>query len=88
MDPLPIGLPPFPGKWSMTWRFDKLGIDPARIETMHGAYDKACASLGRSPVPDRINEILVIKIVELSKTENDTDRFCEKVLNYCRNSGT
>jgi hypothetical protein len=77
-----------PGRWNMPWRFDKLGIDPARIETMHRAYESACASLGLSPVPDRINEILVIKIIELSKTENDPDRLCEKALDYYRNSGT
>jgi hypothetical protein len=33
-------------------------------------------------VPDRINEILVIKIVELSQTERDPDGLCEKVFAY------
>jgi hypothetical protein len=66
----------------MPWRFDQLGIQPARIEAMHGAYEKACAALGLSPVPHRINEILVTKIMELSETEHDPDRLCEKVLAY------
>jgi hypothetical protein len=66
----------------MPWRFDKLGIEPARIGAMHAAYEKACTSLGLSLVPDRINEILVTKIVELSQTERDADRLCEKVLAY------
>jgi hypothetical protein len=59
------------GDTGMPWRFDKLGIDPARIKVMHRAYAKACASLDLSPVPDRINEFLVLKIVELSTYEND-----------------
>ena len=62
----------------MPWRFDQLGIEPAQIGAMHAAYEKACTSLG----PDRINEILVTKIVELSQTERDADRLCEKVLAY------
>jgi hypothetical protein len=66
----------------MPRRFDKLGIEPARIETMHRAYEKACASLGLSPVPDRINEILITKFVDLAKTEQDPDRLCEKLLAY------
>jgi hypothetical protein len=49
---------------------------------MHGAYEKTCAALGLSPVPDRINQILVTKIMELAKTEQDPDRLCEKVLAY------
>jgi hypothetical protein len=66
----------------MPWRFDRLTIDPARIGVMHGAYEKTCAALGLSPVPDRINQILVTKIMELAKTEQDPDRLCEKVLAY------
>jgi hypothetical protein len=66
----------------MPWRFDELGIEPARIEAMHGANEKARAALGLSPVLDRINELLVIKIVELSRTEQDPKRLCEKVLPY------
>ena len=66
----------------MPWRFDELGIEPARIEAMHTAYRKACAALGLSPMTDRINEILVTKIVELGKTEGDPDRLCERVLAY------
>jgi hypothetical protein len=57
----------------MPRRFDKLEIEPAQIGAMHAAYEKACTSLGLSPVPDRINEILVTKIVELSQTERATD---------------
>jgi hypothetical protein len=38
----------------MPWRFDKLGIEPARIGAMHAAYETACTSLGLSLVPDRI----------------------------------
>jgi hypothetical protein len=66
----------------MPRRFDKLEIEPAQIGAMHAAYEKACTSLGLSPVPDRINEILVTKIVELSQTERDPDRLSEKVLAY------
>jgi hypothetical protein len=71
----------------MPWRFDQLRIDPSRIEAMHRAYEMACAALGLSPVPDRINELLVTKIVELSATENDPDRLCEEALTYYRRSG-
>ena len=39
----------------MPWRFDKLGIDSARIGAMHAAYERACALLDLSPVPDRID---------------------------------
>jgi hypothetical protein len=70
----------------MPWRFDRLGIDPTRIDAMHRAYDKACAALDLSPVPDRINEILVTKIIELGQTEWDPDKLCETVLAYYRNS--
>jgi hypothetical protein len=51
---------------------------------MHLAYEKACAVLELSPLPDQINEILVTKIVEFSKTEDDPDRLCERVLAYYR----
>jgi hypothetical protein len=61
--------------------------EPPRLEAMHRAYDMACASLGLSPVPDRINELLVTKIVELSATERDADRLCEEALAYYRRSG-
>jgi hypothetical protein len=71
----------------MPWRFDKLGIDPARIEAMHKAYEKACVALGLSPVPDRINELLVTKIVELSSDESDPDRICAEALSFYRRSG-
>jgi hypothetical protein len=52
---------------------------------MHRAYEKACASLGLAPMSDRINE-MVTKIVELSKTEGDPDRLCERVLAYYRST--
>jgi hypothetical protein len=71
----------------MPWRFDKLGIEPARIQAMHTAYEKACAALGLSPMPNRITEILVTKIVELSRTESDPNALCESVLAYYRGSG-
>jgi hypothetical protein len=48
----------------------KLGIDPGQIEKMHLAYEKACAALGLSVLPDKINEVLVTKIVELGGAEN------------------
>ena len=58
----------------------KLGIDPGRIEKMHLAYEKACAALGLSVLPDKINELLVTKIVELGGTENGSaDLLCERV---------
>jgi hypothetical protein len=70
----------------MPWRFDKLGIEPSRIQAMHTAYEKACSALGLSPMPDRITEILVTKIVELSKTESDPEQLCKSVLAYYRAS--
>jgi Fe-S-cluster formation regulator IscX/YfhJ len=49
---------------------------------MHSAYEKVCAALDLSPMTDRINEILVMKIVELAKIEGDPERLGEKVLAY------
>jgi hypothetical protein len=51
------------------WRFHKLGIDPSHVERMHLAYEKACAVLELSPLPDQINEILVTKIVECGSAD-------------------
>jgi hypothetical protein len=69
----------------MPWRFDKLGIDPERIEKMHRAYEKACAALGLAALPDKINEVLVTKIVELGMVEDGSaDLLCEKVLAHFR----
>jgi hypothetical protein len=71
----------------MPWRFDRLGIDPERIERMHSAYEKACAALGLSVVPDRINEILVTKIVELGSADNcSADLLCERALRHFHSS--
>ncbi len=68
----------------MPWRFDRLEIEPARIQAMHRAYERARVELGLADIPDKINEILVTKIVELGKTESDADRICERVLAYYR----
>jgi hypothetical protein len=63
----------------MPWRFDKLGIDLEQIEKMHLAYEKACAALGLATLPDKINEVLVTKIVELGTTEScSADLLCER----------
>jgi hypothetical protein len=71
----------------MPWRFDKLGIDPERIERMHAAYEKACAALGLSVLPDKLNEVLVTKIVEVGSADDCTaDVLCEKVLNLFHSS--
>jgi hypothetical protein len=71
----------------MPWRFDKLAIDPERIERMHCAYEKACAVLGLSVLPDKINEVLVTKIVELgSKDDCSADLLCQKVLAHFHSS--
>ena len=43
----------------MPSRFNKLAIDPTRIETM-----KPQEALGLAVLPDKINEVLVTKIVE------------------------
>jgi hypothetical protein len=65
----------------MPWRFDKLAIDLERIEKMHRAYEKACAALGLAALPDKINEVLVTKIVELGIVEDGSaDLLCEKAL--------
>jgi hypothetical protein len=64
----------------MPSRFNKLALDPERIESMHRAYEKACAALGLAVLPDKINEVLVTKIVELGSTENySADVLCEGV---------
>jgi hypothetical protein len=69
----------------MPWRFDTLGIHPERIEKMHRAYEKATASLGLTVLPDKINEVLVTKIVELGSKENcSADLLCERVLAHFR----
>jgi hypothetical protein len=47
---------------------------------LYGDDERACALLDLSPVPDPINEILVTKIVELSKTKGDPDLLCDKGL--------
>jgi hypothetical protein len=44
----------------------------------------ARVELGLSGIPDKVNEILVTKIVELGKTESDADKICERVLAYYR----
>jgi hypothetical protein len=65
----------------------KPGIDPEQIEKMHLAYEKACAALGLSVLPDKINEVLVTKIVEISRTENcSADLLCERVLAHFHES--
>jgi hypothetical protein len=65
----------------MPWRFDKLGIDIERIEKMHRAYEKARLALGLAALPDKINEVLVTKIVELGTVEDGSaDLLCEKAL--------
>jgi hypothetical protein len=65
----------------MPWRTDQLAIDQEQIERMHHAYEKACAALGLSVIPDKINEVLAIKIVELGSTENSSvDLLCDKAL--------
>jgi hypothetical protein len=69
----------------MPWRFDKLAFDPERIEKMHRAYEKACATLGLAVLPDKINEMLVTKIVEIGSTEDGSaDLICERVLAHFR----
>lgn len=67
----------------MPSRFNRLTIDPERIERMHQAYENACAALGLAVLPDKINEVLVTKIVELGCSEDcSADVLCERVLAY------
>jgi hypothetical protein len=47
----------------MPSRFQKLAIEPERIQAMRAAFNKACAELGLSPTPDRLTEIVVTKII-------------------------
>lgn len=69
----------------MPSRFNGLAIGPERIETMHRAYEKACAAIGLAVLPDKINEILVIKILELGSVEPcGADDLCERALAYFR----
>jgi hypothetical protein len=66
----------------MPWRFDRLAIEPERIQAMQAAYYKACAQLGRSPTSDPTT-ILVTKIIDLCTAgECDPDRLCELVVAY------
>lgn len=63
----------------------KVGIDPEQIEKMHLAYEKACAALGLSVLPDKINEVLVTKIIELGGRQTcSVDHLCERVLAHFR----
>jgi hypothetical protein len=69
----------------MPSRFQKLAIEPERIQAMQAAFYKACAVLGLSPAPDRLTEILVTKIVDLCLAgEFDSDRLSEIVVAYFR----
>jgi hypothetical protein len=43
----------------MPSRFEKLAIEPERVQAMKAAFHKACAELGLSPTPDRLTDILV-----------------------------
>jgi hypothetical protein len=69
----------------MPSRFQKLAIEPERIQAMRAAFYKACAVLGLSPAPDRLTEILVTKIIDLCLAgECDSDRLSEIVVAYFR----
>jgi hypothetical protein len=69
----------------MPSRFQKLPIEPERIQAMQAAFYKACAVLALSPAPDRLTEILVTKIIDLSLAgECDSDRLSEIVVAYFR----
>jgi hypothetical protein len=67
----------------MPSRFEKLGIEPERVQAMQAAFYKACAELGLSPTPDRLADILVTTIIDLCMAgERDPDRLCEIVVAY------
>jgi hypothetical protein len=63
--------------------FSKHQIEPAHIEAMRSAFQKACdALLLKCDVDDPMTEIIVNKIVALAKAgEHDADRLAEHVLN-------
>jgi hypothetical protein len=63
--------------------FSKHQIDPAHIEAMRSAFQKACdALLLKCDVDDPMTEIIVNKIVALAKAgEHDANRLAELVLN-------
>jgi hypothetical protein len=69
----------------MPWRFHNLNRS-WEDQAMHMAYEKDAPHLVFRPMPDRITEILVTEIVELSKTESDPDQLCKSVLAYYRAS--
>jgi hypothetical protein len=67
----------------MPSRFEKLEIEPERVQVMKTAFYKACAELGLSPTPDRLTDILVTKIIDLCMAgERDPDRLSEIVVAY------
>jgi hypothetical protein len=71
----------------MPRRFDRLKIEPARIQAMHTAYECVRVELGLADIPDKINNVLVMKIVELGLTESDPDKLCAAVSAYFRGAG-
>jgi hypothetical protein len=69
----------------MPWRFDKLAIEPERIQAMQAAYYKACEQLGLSPASDPITAMLATKIIDLCTAgERDPDRLCQSVVDHFR----
>jgi hypothetical protein len=73
----------------MPWRFDRLAIEPERIQAMQAAYYKACEQLGLPPISDPITAMLVTKIVDLCTAgECDPDRLCQLVVTSFRTDPT
>ena len=64
----------------MPQRFSN-GFDPATVEAMMAAFDKACDALRLARTHDSATETLAKKIVEQAQTgERDPDKLCEMTL--------
>ena len=68
----------------MPRRFNELMLGPERIEAMHKAYERACASLQLTGhCIDQITDVVALKILELAKAgETDPELMCGQVLAY------
>lgn len=67
---------------NMPHRFKELLLRPEQIQTMHQAYEMACASLRLSGHRiDQIPDDVALTIIELAKAgEADAERLCQHVL--------
>ena len=69
--------------------FSKYHVEPEQMEAIRAAFYRVCdALLLKGDVDDPITEIIVNKIIALSKTgEHDADRLAELVLSDLTDDG-